>query len=77
MWNWLLGTPGQRGPRGATLFSKITFNWPAPLIAKGWRSTLDEGDATFLVPAEDEAAPRASAFEAQYAIAKVWVCVCV
>jgi hypothetical protein len=26
MWEFLLGTPGERGPRGATLWQKITFS---------------------------------------------------
>ena len=46
MWAWLLGAPGENGPRGASLWQKITFSWPAPLIAKGWREPLGDGDAS-------------------------------
>lgn len=70
-WAWLQGTPGGKGPAGANLWQRITFSWPVPLINKGWRSTLEEGDAAGLVPDEDEPQPRAADFERAYAEAKV------
>lgn len=50
----------------ASLLSRITFSWAGPLLKTGASRPLDEGDATFLVPKDDDAAVLAHQFEQRY-----------